>query len=71
MKATELGKPLHAKAQGRAGGLPPTEGLPGFPGRSAHLVGLYGPRLHVQVPNLDREVIAGEHVPAAVTELHV
>ena len=59
-------------AQGRAAaGLPPSEGLRGFPGISAHLVGLYGPRLHVQVPDLDCEVIAGEHVPAAVAELHV
>lgn len=38
---------------------------------TAHLVGLDGPRLHVQVPDLDREIIPGEHVPAAVAELHI
>lgn len=36
-----------------------------------HLVGLYGPRLHVQVPDLDSEVIPREHVAPTVAELHV
>lgn len=36
-----------------------------------YLVGLYGPVLHVQVPNLNGEVIAGHHVSAAVAELDV
>lgn len=39
--------------------------------RSAHLVGLDGPVLHVQVPHLDSEVVPGHDVPAAVAEFDV
>lgn len=46
-------------------------GAPVCLGCSSYLVGLYGPRLHVQVPDFDREIIPGEHVPATVAELHV
>lgn len=36
-----------------------------------YLVGFYRPVLHVQVPNLNGEVIACHHVSTAVTELDV
>lgn len=36
-----------------------------------YLVGLYGPVLHVQVPNFNGEIIAGHHVSTAVAELDV
>lgn len=36
-----------------------------------YLVGLYGSVLHIQVPNLNGEVITGHHVSTAVAELDV
>lgn len=36
-----------------------------------YLVGFHRPVFHVQIPNLNREVIAGHHVSPAVAELDV
>ena len=36
-----------------------------------HLVGLDGPGLHVQIPDLHRQVVAGHQVAPAVAELDV
>lgn len=36
-----------------------------------HLVRLHWPVLHVQVPDLDGQIISGHHVATAVAELHV
>lgn len=52
-------------------GVPSTGEVAGSLHAAAHLVGLDGPRLHVQVPDLDGEIVPGEHVAAAVAELHV
>lgn len=78
MKATSVaGDTLSGRVLGTGHRGPGWEGLllcrgaPIFLGCGTYLVGLYGPRLHVQVPDFDREVIPGEHVPAAVAELHV
>lgn len=63
---TWLGRPLH-------GDLSIGKKDPGLEVSccAAHLVGLYGSCLHVQVPDLDCKVIPGEHVAATVAELHV
>lgn len=36
-----------------------------------HLIRLHWPALHVQVPDLDGQIISGHHVAAAVAELNV
>lgn len=36
-----------------------------------YLIGLHWPVLHVQVPDLDGQIISGHHVATAVAELHV
>lgn len=66
--------PVGVSAQGRGlflGDLTPHRGPPRLLDLHTHLVGLYGPRLHVQVPDLDREVIPREHVAPTVAELHI
>lgn len=63
--------PQEFSAQGKQAGGPTPQRGSEVSSCSAHLVGLYGPRLHVQVPDFDREVISGEHVPATVAELHI
>lgn len=63
-------KGLHGSSRTGRGWAPTSREAPAVHA-TAHLVRLDRPRLHVQVPDLDREIIPGEHVPAAVAELHV
>lgn len=41
------------------------------PRQKQHLVGFHWSTLHVQVPDLEGQIISGHHVSAAVTELDV
>lgn len=36
-----------------------------------HLISLYWPGLHVEIPDFDRQVVAGHHVPTTVAELYI